>query len=90
LITELTSASVKNKRLVRNTEFTIDEQGTCLLSWKCDEWSYKKDPCPLPTLARGLFSRLVDDRHVIAARGYDKFFNVDEVKQTRAWPLGTR
>jgi len=32
-----------------------------------------------PTLARGLFTEEVDGEERIVARGYDKFFNTDEV-----------
>lgn len=51
---------------------------------------------PFPTLARGLFTEEVEDgddippgvsgsgqgRDRIVARGYDKFFNIDEVEWT--------
>lgn len=66
-----------------------------ICSWKMDEFKYGVHPSPFPTLARGLFTRKVVDmddardadlegregrvRHIIVARGYDKFFNIGEV-----------
>ncbi|KAH8693264.1 tRNA ligase [Talaromyces proteolyticus] len=51
-------------------------------SWKFMDWDYKRDD--LPTYARGLFTtRLKEGRHEICTRGYDKFFNVDEVRNTK-------
>jgi tRNA ligase len=48
-------------------------------------------PAPFPTIARGLFTRenlhpdriLGQGRHAIVARGYDKFFNIDELPSTK-------
>ncbi|SMN21727.1 similar to Saccharomyces cerevisiae YJL087C TRL1 tRNA ligase, required for tRNA splicing and for both splicing and translation of HAC1 mRNA in the UPR [Maudiozyma saulgeensis] len=52
-------------------------------SWKFNEWDYGKNNIKLPTNARGLF--ILDDPNDprIVARGYDKFFNIDEVQSTR-------
>ncbi|KAF7586072.1 hypothetical protein BBP40_009619 [Aspergillus hancockii] len=51
-------------------------------SWKFMDWDYKRDD--LPTYARGLFTtRRKDGTPEIAVRGYDKFFNVDEVNDTK-------
>ncbi|CAJ2512678.1 Uu.00g007970.m01.CDS01 [Anthostomella pinea] len=55
--------------------FTVD-------SWRFHDWDYKRPD--LPTYARGLFTtknRRGD--HEIAVRGYDKFFNVGEVPETK-------
>ncbi|CCE28358.1 related to tRNA ligase [Claviceps purpurea 20.1] len=51
-------------------------------SWKMRDWDYKRRD--LPTYARGLFTVPQTDRQQpqIAIRGYDKFFNVDEVHET--------
>ncbi|OJJ49618.1 hypothetical protein ASPZODRAFT_983397 [Penicilliopsis zonata CBS 506.65] len=50
-------------------------------SWKFMDWDYKRRD--LPTYARGLFTtERQDGTPEIAVRGYDKFFNVDEVHQT--------
>ncbi|GLA65385.1 hypothetical protein AtubIFM54640_007137 [Aspergillus tubingensis] len=51
-------------------------------SWKFMDWDYKRDD--LPTYARGLFTtQRKDGTQEIAVRGYDKFFNVDEVNDTK-------
>lgn len=52
------------------------------------DYAYKRDPCPFPTRARGLFTEKVEgraegDEYRIVARGYDKFFNVGEVSWTQ-------
>ncbi|CCG80588.1 TRNA ligase [Taphrina deformans PYCC 5710] len=55
-----------------------------LRSWKFDEFSYGKPDKPLPTNARGLFSYTDSaGRHHIVIRGYDKFFNTEEVATTK-------
>jgi tRNA ligase len=66
-------------------------------SWKMTEHMYFNADNPFPTLARGLFTEKVEredplppsvalaedgDRDRIVARGYDKFFNIDEVEWT--------
>lgn len=51
-------------------------------SWQFKDWDYKRRD--LPTYARGLFTyRKRDGTPEIAIRGYDKFFNVGEVHETR-------
>ncbi|KAL7628463.1 tRNA ligase [Parahypoxylon ruwenzoriense] len=51
-------------------------------SWRLHESDYKKPD--LPTYARGLFTtKNRQGQYEIAVRGYDKFFNVDEVSETR-------
>jgi len=63
-----------------------------------NEFKYYDVPSPFPTLARGLFSKVIrdddpenDDKrkgkkkpktHRIVVRGYDKFFNIGEVPWT--------
>ncbi|KAJ5099011.1 hypothetical protein N7532_006012 [Penicillium argentinense] len=50
-------------------------------SWKFQEWDYKRQD--LPTYARGLFTAERKDKTPeIVARGYDKFFNIDETTDT--------
>lgn len=69
---------------VRRTMFSVG--GVEVTSWKFNEWDYAKESVHLPTLARGLFTVDHGGRFEIATRGYDKFFNVDEVKRTKwAW-----
>lgn len=51
-------------------------------SWRLHDWDYKKPN--LPTYARGLFTtKNSRGNHEIVIRGYDKFFNVDEVSETK-------
>ncbi|PGH18540.1 hypothetical protein AJ79_00319 [Helicocarpus griseus UAMH5409] len=51
-------------------------------SWRFQDWDYKRDD--MPTYARGLFTTINrNNQHEIAVRGYDKFFNVEEVNLTR-------
>ena len=50
-------------------------------SWRFQDWDYKRDD--LPTYARGLFTtKTKNNVPEIAIRGYDKFFNVGEVRST--------
>ncbi|CDO96069.1 unnamed protein product [Kluyveromyces dobzhanskii CBS 2104] len=51
-------------------------------SWKFAEWDYGKPKIKLPCNARGLFIQNSDSNPRIVARGYDKFFNIGEVRQT--------
>lgn len=82
------------KSLLRSSEHTVTLQTPSgpvervLTSWKMADYAYKRDPCPFPTRARGLFTERVKgaaegDEFRIVARGYDKFFNVDEVSWTQ-------
>lgn len=51
-------------------------------SWRFNDWDYKRDD--LPTYARGLFTtKRANGTPEIAVRGYDKFFNVNEVPSTQ-------
>ncbi|KAJ2506035.1 trna ligase, partial [Coemansia sp. RSA 2052] len=76
-----------SKRIVKRT--LHDYEGHSISSWKCNEFLYKKDPCPLPTQARGLFTTGAGGEETIAARGYNKFFNVGEVAHTQwSWIEG--
>ncbi|KAJ2663000.1 tRNA ligase [Coemansia sp. RSA 1199] len=62
---------------------TISEfAGREVTSWKSTDYLYKKEPCPLPSQARGLFTCTEDGEVRIAARGYNKFFNINEVPKT--------
>lgn len=67
----------------KKTTFSIDgSQGITVDSWRFNDWDYKRDD--LPTYARGLFTtKRSDGTPEIAIRGYDKFFNVDEVPSTK-------
>ncbi|CDK28724.1 unnamed protein product [Kuraishia capsulata CBS 1993] len=67
----------------KRSNFKVDGSKYTLDSWKFNEWEY--DSTELPSHARGLFTCFDESRntHVVAVRGYDKFFSVDEVKSTR-------
>ena len=66
----------------KKTTFTIPYTGGITVdSWRFMDWDYKRDD--LPTYARGLFTtKTARDGPEICIRGYDKFFNVGEVKTT--------
>ena len=65
----------------RKKTFNIsDGSGRTVDSWQSQDWDYKKDN--LPTYARGLFTRNDHGTSEIVVRGYDKFFNVGEVRKT--------
>lgn len=62
---------------------TFDVEGSDIKvdSWKMQDWDYKKPN--LPTYARGLFTyKNRKNQPEIAVRGYDKFFNENEVRET--------
>ena len=56
--------------------------GLTVNSWRFQDWDYKR--VDLPTYARGLFTyKTKEGAPEIAVRGYDKFFNVGEVRDTK-------
>lgn len=66
----------------KKTTFPIAGSGIKVDSWRFRDWDYKRDD--LPTYARGLFTAYnSNNRPEIVIRGYDKFFNVDEVNSTK-------
>ena len=66
----------------KHTYEVANTGGMTVDSWQFRDWDYKRRD--LPTYARGLFTyRRKDGIHEIAARGYDKFFNVGEVNETQ-------
>lgn len=66
--------SVKKSTFVLPTGRSVD-------SWRMQDWDYKKDN--LPTYSRGLFTyTTLEGKDEIAVRGYDKFFNINEVRKT--------
>ena len=79
------------KKLLKSTQHTVKFEGEDgkdqereLTSWKMADYAYKRDPCPFPTRARGLFTEKIgEEDYRIVARGYDKFFNVNEVSWTQ-------
>ena len=70
----------KLAKLLKYTDHVLRDDQT-ITSWKMQDYAYKRDPCPYPTRARGLFTA---GTQRIVARAYDKFFNVDEVSWTKA------
>ncbi|KAK4035126.1 fungal tRNA ligase phosphodiesterase domain-containing protein [Parachaetomium inaequale] len=69
----------------RKTKYSVDGSPTGITvdSWRFQESDYKRRD--LPTYARGLFTtRTQNNVPEIAIRGYDKFFNINEVRET-AW-----
>jgi hypothetical protein len=88
LISSLQALSVKSPKLVRSTPHPAPaDPNITIRSWKMNEFKYSDQPCPFPTLARGLFTDWQEStpghgRFRIVARGYDKFFNIGEVKFT--------
>ena len=68
----------------KKSTFAVAGSNVYVDSWKFSEWDYKKDD--LPTYARGLFTtKNSAGNPEIVIRGYDKFFNVNEVRMTE-WP----
>lgn len=66
---------------IRKKTFKIsDGSGRTIDSWQLNDWDYKKPH--LPTYARGLFTHDNNGKPEIAVRGYDKFFNVGEIRKT--------
>ncbi|KAL7749778.1 tRNA ligase [Sorochytrium milnesiophthora] len=47
----------KKKRCMRGVQHVHPQSGVPLTSWIGVEFLYKRSPCPMPTLARGLFTR---------------------------------
>ncbi|KAJ4300164.1 tRNA ligase [Collariella sp. IMI 366227] len=69
----------------RKTKYAVASSPTGITvdSWRLPEHDYKRRD--LPTYARGLFTtRTQSGTPEIAIRGYDKFFNINEVRET-AW-----
>jgi len=68
----------------KRTDFEVDNSPANLVvrSWRFQDWDYKRDD--LPTYARGLFTTKNEKgQPEIAIRGYDKFFNTEEVNATK-------
>ncbi|KAI2626272.1 tRNA ligase [Xylaria nigripes] len=75
----------------KKTSFKIagSPDGIVVDSWRLHDQEYKKPG--LPTYARGLFTTTNSHgAHEIAVRGYDKFFNIGEVPDTKWNNIKTR
>ncbi|GAP91758.1 putative tRNA ligase [Rosellinia necatrix] len=86
LVHSLADGGNKTKKgfKAKKTTFKIpgSSDGISVDSWRLQDWDYKRPD--LPTYARGLFTtRNRRNEHEIAVRGYDKFFNVGEVHDTK-------
>ncbi|KAG9120006.1 hypothetical protein FRC07_004682, partial [Ceratobasidium sp. 392] len=102
LIGKLRHLAKNQPKLVRGKKYDVPGQDFKLTSWKMTEHMYTRSPCPFPTLARGLFTQWVPKRgqedepegkkgagrDQIVVRGYDKFFNMNEVKWNTWESLG--
>lgn len=86
LLRGLNDGRSKSKKSFRAKKTTYPVKGSpdgiAVDSWRLNDWDYKRRD--LPTYSRGLFT--TRNRHnepEIVIRGYDKFFNVDEVPETK-------
>ncbi|KAF4962077.1 hypothetical protein FSARC_9811 [Fusarium sarcochroum] len=76
---------------VKKTTFDVkgSSDGIQVDSWRMQDWDYKRRD--MPTYARGLFTtKTRRNEPEIAVRGYDKFFNTDEVHETKWENIFTR
>ena len=65
----------------KKSTFEVEGSKITVDSWRMQDWDYKKDN--LPTYARGLFTtKNSNGQPEIVTRGYDKFFNHGEVRDT--------
>jgi tRNA ligase len=87
LVADLYNISKASPKLIKSSTYAAPaDPSTIVRSWKMNEFKYYDIPSPFPTLARGLFT--IDlptsdaPKHRIVARGYDKFFNINEVPWT--------
>ncbi|TPX11586.1 uncharacterized protein E0L32_007797 [Thyridium curvatum] len=81
---EATRSKRKAGFSIKKTRFEVKNSPSQLSvdSWRMQDWDYKRPD--LPTYARGLFtSRGKHGTPEIVVRGYDKFFNVNEVNETK-------
>ncbi|KAJ5714174.1 uncharacterized protein N7483_011355 [Penicillium malachiteum] len=80
---KMSNGEKKRAFTCKKSTFTVHcTQNVTVDSWKFMDWDYRRPD--LPTYARGLFTtRLKSGIPEIAVRGYDKFFNVEEVNDTR-------
>jgi tRNA ligase len=90
LIRNLEASTKKDHRASKKT-FSCKKTGfdvadspakIAVYSWRFQDWDYKRHD--LPTYARGLFtSKNEKGQPEICIRGYDKFFNTEEVNATK-------
>ncbi|KAI1804929.1 tRNA ligase [Daldinia bambusicola] len=86
VVANLISALSNKSKGIKTKKTTFDVKGSpdglTVDSWRLNDWDYKKRN--LPTYARGLFTtKNRKGEYEIAIRGYDKFFNIGEVWETK-------
>ncbi|QSZ29093.1 hypothetical protein DSL72_003603 [Monilinia vaccinii-corymbosi] len=87
LLQHLNESAGKGRRhgfSCKKTPFQVDGSPANIIveSWRFQDWDYKRSD--LPTYARGLFTgKNEQGQPEISVRGYDKFFNTEEVTATK-------
>lgn len=85
-LVELASVEQKKQRCVNSTTYKVPvgEEVVQVQSWRMREHDYYKPNPPFPTRSRGLFTVTDEktEKHMVVARGYDKFYNIGEVPWT--------
>lgn len=76
LLNEIETENNSKTKHTRKIVNTIANTNIPILSWRFNEWDYYNKKLELPTNARGLFT--TTDGKIIC-RGYDKFFNLNEM-----------
>lgn len=83
LVEKLEAASQLHQRgKAQKRTYTILNSDKKVNGWKFNEWDYGKNNIKLPINARGLFISDDVENPRIVARGYDKFFNINETQAT--------
>ncbi|KAG0668035.1 hypothetical protein C6P45_005125 [Maudiozyma exigua] len=83
LVEKLEIASKLHQRgKAHKRTYTILNSDKKVNGWKFNEWDYGKNNITLPINARGLFISNDEENPRIVARGYDKFFNINETQAT--------
>lgn len=84
LVEDLENTGKKNsKGKAYKRVYNLYDSDKKVVSWKFNEWDYGRNNLTLPCNARGLFISDDETNPEIVARGYDKFFNIDEVYMTK-------
>lgn len=73
-------SSDNGKTNIKRIENTVYGTDVKLYSWRFNEWDYYSKKVKLPSNARGLFTDINGD---IVCRGYDKFFNINELQSVK-------
>lgn len=80
LVETLLKLSEEDKKSVKRIDNVIYGTSIPVISWKFNEWDYYSKRKRLPSYARGLFT---SEDGVIMCRGYDKFFNMNEMTSVK-------